>query len=277
MKGIISRLLMHRKISIVFLFLMLINSFAFSQRRNNSSLSLDTTCVFENDPVLVELDIDSDELIESDNKSFTIFSIDSIQFTSLMSKAEFFVDTTTNYSAINIVSDSELIIKGNIFYYLFSSKEIEGEQENIKGDTTIINGVLPSYWGMIPKLNLAIVSAVDVNGAYSTTNLIDMNSGNMIQDLSSYDEGSNGYLPNKSTNYIISYSSAFYEEKESEVIIIKVVKNKKSYCLDLSTVINLKKQYIESLSWISKNSFCFSSIKNYEGLEQHNFYQVVLK
>jgi len=136
MKGIISKSLMHRKISIVFLFLMLINSFAFSQRRNNSSLRLDATCLFENDPVLIDLDIDRDELIEADNKSFTIFSIDSIQFTSLMSKAEFFVDTTTNYPAINVVSDSELIIKGNSFYYLFSSKEIEGEQENVKGDTT---------------------------------------------------------------------------------------------------------------------------------------------
>jgi hypothetical protein len=47
--------------------------------------------------------------------------------------------------------------------------------------------------------------------------------------------------------------------------------------MDLSTIINLKKQHIESLSWVSKNSFCFSAKKNNEDLQQYNFYQVVLK
>ena len=276
MRDIISKLLMGRRTKFLFLIAFFI-SFGSICRAQNRKLLLDTSCVYTNEPVLIDLDIDHDETMEANNKSFSIFSIDSIRFNSLMKTSEFFVDTIINHQVINFISDSELVINGNNFHYLFSSEEVEGEQESIKGDTTIINGVLPSYWGMIPKLNLAIVSAVDISGAYATTNLIDMNSGKMIQDLSSYDEGSNGYLPNKSMNYILSYSSAFYEENESEVVITKVVKNNNSYCLDLATIINLKKQYIESLSWISKNSFCFSSIKNYEGLVQHNFYQVVLK
>jgi len=276
MKDIISKSLMVRRTKFLILFAFFI-SFGFNSRAQNRKLLLDTSCVFTNEPVLIDLDIDHDEMMEANNKSFSIFSIDSIHFKSLMKTAEFFVDTTINHNSVNIVSDSELVINGNNFHYLFSSEEVEGEQENVKGDTTIMNGVFSSYWGMIPKLNLAIVSAVDITGAYATTNLIDLNSGKMIQDLSSYDEGSQAYLPNKTTNYILSFSNAFYEEAESEVFIIKVVTKNHSYCLDLSTIISLKKQHIEALTWISKNSFCFSSIKNNEDLKQYNFYQVVLK
>jgi hypothetical protein len=203
---------MVRRNNFLILFIFFI-SFGFVCSAQNRKLLLDTSCVYTNEPVLIDLDIDHDEMMEANNKSFSILSIDSIHFKSLMKSTEFFVDTTINHQLVNIISDSELIINGKNFHYLFSSEEIEGEQENIKGDTTIINGVFSSYWGMIPKLSLAIVSAVDISGAYATTNLIDLNSGKMIQDLSSYDEGSQAYLPNKTNDYILSFSNAFYEDE----------------------------------------------------------------
>ena len=277
MKGVISKSLMLQKISIAFLFLMLINSFAFSQRRNFSSLSLDTTCVFENDPVLIDLDIDSDELIEADNKSFTIFSIDSLRYNFLMRTAAIYVDTTINNQIANNISDSQLVINGNKFHYLFSSEEQLGEGQIINGDTTIFAGILPEYWGMISKLNLAIVSLVDISGAYATTNLIDLKSGKIIQDISSYDNGTLAYFPNKAHDYIISCSNGMFEEDESEVVIVKVQNKNKKFCLDLAVIINLKKQHVLDLSWVDKKSFCFSSVKHFEGLEQYNFYEVKLK
>ena len=276
MKDTISRLLMMRRNKFLFLFAFFF-FLGFNVLAQNRILSLDTSCVFNNEPLLIDLDIDHDEMMESNNKSFSIFSIDSAHYNSLMITADFFVDTIVNKQFVNIISDSQLVINGKNFHYLFSSEERIGEEQISRSDTTIFNGVLPAYWGMISKLNLAIVSTVDISGAYATTNLIDLKSGKIIQDLSSYDEGSQAYLPNKSNDYVLSFSNAFYEDEEAEVVIIKVVTKYHSYCLDLSTIINLKKQHIESLSWISKNSFCFSTIKNNEDLQQYNFYQVVLK
>jgi hypothetical protein len=96
-------------------------------------------------------------------------------------------------------------------------------------------------------------------------------------NLSSYDNGTLAYFPNKANDYIISCSNGMFEEDESEVVIVKVQNKNKKFCLDLAVIINLKKQHVLDLSWVDKKSFCFSSVKHFEGLEQYNFYEVKLK
>ena len=276
MKVIISKLLMHRRISFAFLFLMLINSFAFAQRKSYSSLTLDTNCIFNNEPVLIDFDIDSDELIEADNKSYTIVSIDSLRFVSLMKSAAYFLDTSKNTNVVNLISDAKLVVNGKNFHYLYTSDFQMGGGLHSTNDTSVFYGVLPSYLGFISKLNLVSISTVYLNDSYATNNLVDVVSGKIIPDLSSFDNGTIAYMPNISNDYIVSYSNSIFEEEESEIAIVKVEYNNKKYCLDLSVIFNLKKQHITELSWINKKSFCFASVKKFEGLEQSNYYLVTL-
>lgn len=277
MKITISKSLMLRKSSFTFLFIILISSVAIAQRKNNSNCSLDTNCIFNNDPILIDLDIDHDETIEANNKSFTILSIDSLRYVSLMQSAIYCLDTTINNQFINIISDSQLVVNAKDIHYMYTSKFENDDDRIINKDTDVVYGVLPTYWGMIPKLNIVVISSVDLNGAFATANLIDVNSGKIIPDLSSFDNGTIEYLPNKSNDYIVSYSNSIFEEEEAEVSIIKVEDKHKKYCLDLFAIANLKRQRIENLAWVSKKSFCFSSIKFFDGLEQENFYEVILK
>jgi hypothetical protein len=271
------KLLMLRKSSFAFLFLMLFNLVAIAQRKNNSTHSLDTNCIFNYDPILIDLDIDHDEKIEANNKSFTILSIDSLRYASLMQSATYSLDTSKKNNAMTVISDSQLIVNGNGFHYLYTSEFKMGGSVNPKNDTSFFYGVLPYYIGFIADLNLAIICTVYLNESYATTNLIDMNSGKIIPDLSSYDNGTIEYLPNKSNDYIVSYSNSIFEEEEAEVSIIKVEGNHKKYCLNLFAIANLKRQRIENLAWVSKRSFCFSTLKFFDGLEQENFYEVILK
>lgn len=268
---------MLRKSSFAFIFLILINSIAIGQRKNNATFSLDTNCVFNNDPILIDLDIDHDERIEANNKSFIILSIDSIRYASLMKSASYNLDTTINEQIVDVISDSQLVVKGYVFKYSYTSQFENDDDKIINKDTDVVYGVLPAYWGMIPKLNIVIISCVDLNDAFATANLIDLNSGKIIPDLSSFDNGTIEYLPNKSNDYIVSYSNSIFEEEEAEVSIIKVEGNHKKYCLNLFAIANLKRQRIENLAWVSKKSFCFSTLKFFDGLEQENFYEVILK
>ncbi len=268
---------MLRKSSFAFLILILINSIAIGQRSNSSAFSLDTNCVFNNDPILIDLDIDHDERIEANNKSFIILSIDSLRYISLMQSAIYCLDTTINNQFVNLISDSQLVVNANDIHYLYTSEFENDDDKIINKDTDVVYGVLPAYWGMIPKLNIVIISCVDLNDAFATANLIDVNSGKIIPDLSSFDNGTIEYLPNKSNDYIVSYSNSIFEEEEAEVSIIKVEDKHKKYCLNLFAIANLKRQRIESLAWVSKKSFCFSTLKFFDGLEQENFYEVILK
>ena len=268
---------MLRRSSFTFLILILINSIAIGQRSNSSAFSLDTNCVFNNDPILIDLDIDHDERIEANNKSFTILSIDSLRYASLMKSASYNLDTTINKQIVDVISDSQLVVKGNVFKYLYTSEFDRDDDLNKKDYSELVYGVLPVYWGMIPKLNFVIISCVDLNDAYATANFIDVNSGKIIADLSSFDNGTIEYLPNKSNDYIVSYSNSIFEEEEAEISVIKVEKKNKKFCLNLFAIASLKRQRIENITWISKKSFCFSTLKFFDGLKQENFYEVILK
>jgi hypothetical protein len=276
MKITISKLLMLRKSSFAFFIIILISSGAIAQRKNKSNSSLDTNCIYNNDPILIDLDIDHDETIEANNKSFTILSIDSLRYVLLMQSAKSCLDTIINNQFVDVISDSQLVVNAKDIHYLYTSKFENDDDKIINKDTQFVYGVLPTYWGIIPELNIVVISCVDLNDAYATANLIDLNSGKIIPDLSSFDNGTIEYLPNKSNDYIVSYSNSIFEE-EAEVSIIKVEYKRKKYCLDLFAIANLKRQRIENLAWVSKKSFCFSSVKFFDGLEQENFYEVILK
>ncbi|MFM2155487.1 MAG: hypothetical protein RL516_236 [Bacteroidota bacterium] len=276
MKITISKLLMLRKSNFAFLIIILISSGAIAQRKNKSNSSLDTNCIYNNNPILIDLDIDHDETIEANNKSFTILSIDSLRYVWLMQSAIYCLDTIINNQFVNEISDSQLVVNAKDIHYLYTSKFEKDDDKIINKDTQFVYGVLPTCWGMIPDLNIVVISCVDLNDAYATANLIDLNSGKIIPDLSSCDNGTIEYLPNKSNDYIVSYSNSIFEE-EAEVSIIKIEDKCEKYCLNLFAIANLKRQRIENLAWVSKKSFCFSSIKFFDGIEQENFYEIILK
>ncbi|MFM7016157.1 MAG: hypothetical protein ACKOX3_07515 [Bacteroidota bacterium] len=283
MKNTTSILLMLRKSScFTLLFFLLNSSCGFGQLNKLYSLSLDTNGVFSSDA-------------ESRDLNKWYFTPDGSQEKSVLGPLQItYLDSNTFYSSngidlfsldtndckeLKFNSDSCIIIANEKYKWTFipdvydSTYEVKVVgSENRKFYTHY--GLLPTYLGYFPAYNLAVINLVDINGAYAVSNLLDLNSGKMIHDLSEYDNGTFDYLA--SDKLILSYSSAIFDNDESEIHFIKILpKGISQFCLELLGTLVISDYSINKIKWFHDND-CFVQLTKSNEVNQSLFLKIAV-
>lgn len=116
------------------------------------------------------------------------------------------------------------------------------------------------YIGLIPQLNLLMVSSTDMANEIADLQLLDRRTGKPFWVPSSTDQGPQGILLSPKNTILLTYCSSYYEQDNCSIYLMKVNTNpkKKSFTLDNYLVINFNRLNIESLVWIDEKSFAMS-------------------
>ena len=114
-----------------------------------------------------------------------------------------------------------------------------------------------SYYGIIAPLNLYIIGTTDMQNELAIMNLYDYKTGKAFEVPTNCDPGPQAVLISPQNNFLLTYSSSYYEHDNCAVYLMRINRNKtnNSFRLENDFVINFDRLNIEQLVWINETSF----------------------